>query len=80
MGCDKTNNQRDKIDGFITDNNVCLLNDDFYSYLHPATGTFTAMDLSLCFLSIHMEIDFMIESDTYGSDHFPIILKMCVVS
>ena len=31
-------------------------------------------------LSLHilMEIDFMVESDSYGSDHFPIILKIGV--
>ena len=34
---------------FITYNNICLLNDGSYTYLHPATGTFTA---------ILMEIDF----------------------
>ena len=44
-----------------------------YTYLHPATGTFTAIDLSLCSPDILMEIDFMVESDSYGSDHFPII-------
>ena len=59
-------------------NNICLLNDGFYTYLYPATGTFTAIDFSLCSLSICMEIDFMVESDTYGSDHFPIILKIGV--
>ena len=43
--------------------------------LHPATGTFTAIDLSLCSPDILMEIDFMVESDSYGSDYFPIVLK-----
>ena len=41
------------------------LNDGSYTYLHPATGTFTAIHLSLWSLSIRMEIDFMVESDTY---------------
>ena len=47
-GCDKYNSRVDRIDDFITENNVCLLNDGSYTYLHPATGTFTAIDLSLC--------------------------------
>ena len=33
-GCDKNNSLRDVIDDFITDNNVCLLNDGSYRYLH----------------------------------------------
>ena len=62
-GCDKNNSRGDRIDYFITDNNVCLLNDGSYTYLHQATGTFTAIDLSLCSPDILMEIDFMVESD-----------------
>ena len=44
-GCDKNNSRVDRIDDFITDNNVCLLYDGSYRYLHPATGTFTVIDL-----------------------------------
>ena len=77
-GCDKNNSRGDRIDDFITENNICLLNDGSYTYLHQATGTFTAIDLSLCSPDILMEIDFMVESDSYGSDHFPIILKIGV--
>ena len=46
--------------------------------MHPATGTFTAIDLSLCSPDILMEIDLMVESDSYGSDHFPISFKIGV--
>ena len=70
MGVGRHNNN------LITDNNVCLLNDGSYSYLHPATGTFTAIDLSLCSPDILMESDFMVESDSYGSDQLPIVLKI----
>ena len=78
-GCDNNNSQGDRIDDFITDNNICLLNDCSYTYLHPVTGTFTAIDISLCSVNIFMEIEFMVESDSYGSDHFSIILLICVV-
>ena len=67
-GCDKNNSRGDRIDDFITDNNVCLLNDGSYTYLHPATGTFTTIDHSMCSPDI-----LMAESDLYGSDHFPIV-------
>ena len=46
--------------------------------MHPATGTFTAIDLSLCSRDILMEIDFMVESDLYGSDHFIFIFQIGV--
>ena len=62
-GYDSNNSRGDRIDAFITDNNVFLLNDGSYTYLHPATGTFTSTDLSLCSPTIHMEFDFMVESD-----------------
>ena len=55
-GCDKNNSRGDRIDDFITDNNICLLNDGSYTYLHPATGTFTAIDLSLYSPNIGMEL------------------------
>ena len=77
-GCGKNNIRGDRIDDFITENKVCLLNDGSYTYLHPATGTFTVIDLSLCSVEILMEIDFIVESDSYGSDHFSIILKIGV--
>ena len=48
--------------------------------MHPATVTFTAIDLYLCSPDILMEIDFMVESDSYSSDHFPIIKKKIGVS
>ena len=50
-GCDKNNSRGYKIVDFITDNNICLLNDGSYTYLHP---------------NIRMDIDFMVESDSYG--------------
>ena len=31
-------------------------------------------NLSLCSPNIRMEIDIMVESDSFGSDHFPVIL------
>ena len=38
-GCDKNNSRGDRIDEFITENNICLLNDGSYTYLHPTTVT-----------------------------------------
>ena len=46
-GCDKNNGRGDRTDDFITDRNVCLPNYGSYTYLHRATETFSAIDLSL---------------------------------
>ena len=54
---------------------VCF-NDGSYTYLHPSTGIFAAIHLSLCSPNICMEIDFMVESDSCGSDHFSYCLKI----
>ena len=29
-------------------NDICLMNDKSHTYLHPATGNFSSLDLSLC--------------------------------
>ena len=74
-GSDSNNNKGNVIYKFISDNNLCLMNDGSYTYLHSGSGTFTAIDLSLCTPGIFMDLDFEVESDTYGSDHFPIVLR-----
>ena len=64
------------MDDFIIYNNICL--HGFYTYMHQATLTFTAIDFSLCFPNIGMHIDSTVESGLYGSDHFPFIWKFVV--
>ena len=77
-GCDSNNSRVRTIDDFITTHDsLCLLNDGSFTYLHPASSTFTAIDRSLC-STIFMDVDFRVESDSYGSDHFPIILEIGV--
>ena len=61
----KDNSRGDRVDNFITDNNICLFNDGSYTYLYPAMGTITDIDRSLYSLNIRMDIDFMVESDSW---------------
>ena len=75
-GCDSNNARGNKIDDFITNNDICLLNDGSYTYLHPGSGTYTAIDLSLCSPNLLLEVQFKVEEDSFGSDHFPIILNV----
>ncbi len=74
-GCDNNNNRGNIIYKYIMDNSLCLLNDESYTYLHPGSGSFTAIDLSLSSPGIYMDFTFNVESDTFGSDHFPIVLQ-----
>lgn len=58
---------------------VEILNDGSFTHYHLATGTETAIDLSLVSPSCMVDFEWsVLEKDTalaYGSDHYPIILK-----
>ena len=77
-GCDSNNTRGNKIDDFIADNDLCLLNDGSFTYLHPGSGTYTAIDLSLCSPNLLLDMNIKVDDDSYGSDHFPIILEIGV--
>ena len=60
------------IEDFIDNNGLCLYNTKTPTYLHPATGTYTSLDLSICFPTLLLDIDWKVHDDLCGSDHFPI--------
>ena len=74
-GCNKNNTRGEIIENFITSNDLCLMNDKSYTYLHPATGTFSSLDLSLCHPSLLLHFDWSVCEDQHGSDHFPIVIE-----
>ena len=45
------------------------------TYLHPATGAFTSLDLTMCSPFLFMDFTWKVEKDLHGSEHFPIILE-----
>ena len=45
------------------------------TYLHPATGSFSSIDLTLCSPVLLPNFTWNVTEDLYGSDHFPIILS-----
>ena len=60
--CNRNNIRGEIIENFIT-NILCLMNDKsntLNTYLHPATGTFSSLDLSLCHPSLLLEFDWML--------------------
>ena len=44
-------------------------------YLHQATGTYTSLDLSVCFPTLLLDYDWKVHDDLGGSDHFPVLLN-----
>ena len=53
---------------FMTKSNICLFNDDTPTYLHPATGSLTSIDLTMCSPSLFMDFTWRVEEDLHGSD------------
>ena len=51
------------------------MNDKSHTYLHPATGTFSSLDLSLCHPSLILYFDWYVCDDQHGSDNFPVVIE-----
>lgn len=73
-GCTNINNKGKIIEDFITENDLCLLNDNKSTYLHPATGHFFALDLCICHPNIFLDFEWSVHDDLHGSDHFPTVI------
>ena len=59
-GSDDFNDKGRIIENFINKNNLCLYNNKTPTYLHPATGTYTILDLSICYPTFLLDYDFPI--------------------
>ena len=74
-GSNPTNRRGQQVETFINKHDLCILNDNSITYIHPATGSQTAIDLSLCDPSLFLDFTWEVGDDLCGSDHFPIFLK-----
>ena len=63
------------IEDFITENDICLMNDKSNTYLISGKGTFSSLDLSLCHPSLYLDYEWSVCEDQHGSDHFPILIE-----
>ena len=50
-------------------------NDSSSTYVHPATGSSSAIDLSICSPNIFLDMQWKTLDDLCGSDHYPISLS-----
>ena len=74
-GCRDTDQKGRIVEDVINRNNLLLYNNKSYTYLHPGTGTYSAIDLTFADSSIFLDYSWKVHDDTCGSDHFPIILE-----
>ena len=74
-GCTKLDRRGKMVEDFITKNNLCILNDASPTYIHPATGSTSAIDLSICSPDIFLDMQWKTVDDLCGSDHYPIIIS-----
>ena len=70
-----TNSKGHKIEKLIKDHELCLWNDGNPTFVHPATGSFSAIDLSMYSPSLFMDFNWVVHDDLCGSDHFPTFLN-----
>jgi exonuclease III len=75
-GCSDINGSGQAVEDFIGRHGLCLLNDKSNTYLHPATGSFSAIDLTLCSPTVFMDLQWSVGKDQCGSDHFPIFVEV----
>ena len=61
------------IENFIDNHGLCLYNTKTPTYLQPATGTYTSLDLSICFPTLLLDYDWKVHDELCGSDHFPVL-------
>ncbi len=74
-GCKDTNKKGELIEDFLSDHNLSIFNDKSSTYLHPATGSYSSLDLTLCHPSLYLDFTWKVGDDLCGSDHFPIFLQ-----
>ena len=54
---------------------MCLLNNGALTYVNPSSGNHSAIDLTICNPTVHMDFTWKVHDDTFGRDHFPILIK-----
>ena len=74
-GCSKTDLRGKMIEDLLLKLNLSILNDGSNTYLHPATGSSSAIDLSIASPSLYLDFSWELVTDLHGSYHFPICIQ-----
>ena len=70
--CTDTKEKGRTIEEFIPKHDLVLLKNKSSTYLHPATGWYSYLDLTICSPGICPDFNWKVVDDLHGSDHFPI--------
>jgi len=73
-GNESYNSRGQMLEDLFLEMDLCILNDGSSTYIHPATGSTSALDISICGPSLVLDYEWNIHEDLCGSDHFPVIL------
>ena len=74
-GSKKTDKKGKVIESLLNQHPFCMYNNNSNTYLHPATGLYYAIGLSICDPSLFLDYNWKVHDDTCGIDHFPILLQ-----
>jgi len=66
-GNTQNNNKGNTLENFIEHNELCLRNHNTQTYIHPATGSSFAIDLSLCSPKSFLNFEWSVHEDLCGS-------------
>ena len=72
-GCRDINPRGRIIEDFLSEENLCIFNDDTTTYLHPASGSASAIDLSLCDPDLYLDYTWRVNEDLCS--HYPIFIE-----
>jgi len=73
-GYNKSSTRGKMVEDFLLKSNLSLLNSGSPTYLHPATPSFSAIDLSIAHPALYLDFCWKTDSDLHGSDHYPIVI------
>ena len=74
-GCSKNDSKGKMISDLMLQCNLSHFNDGCPTYLHPGTGSQSAIDLSICDPSLYFDFSWKVHGDLCGSDHFSIVIR-----
>lgn len=74
-GSARTDGRGKMVEKWLLSSSVCLLNTGTPTYIHSATQTFSALDLSFCSPSLFGVLEWSALENPLGSDHFPVLLR-----
>ena len=74
-GSKKTDKMGKVIESLLNQHQWCMYNNKSNTYLHIATGTCSAIDLSICDPSLFLDYNWKVHDDTCVSDYLQILLE-----